>query len=294
MLNLTAEDQAHTQQRCTTWAGAWMLELDGETLRQTSHDRPIEVSLSNDEYGLNGTYESNTVPFQTSGLRTSSDLSIANMDVDALLDQAGITEEQILTGQLDNVWFTMFLVNWRNPANSGVVFKRGIVGNVRTFAQQLLKGELRGLSQFLAQTTMQTYGPVCRAELGDARCQVDLAPLTLVGDIDSISVQRRIFTTGARLAMSPVEEAGWYQYGTLTMTSGANLGARVPVKTDDGTGEIELFYSLPYDLEIGDTYTLTPGCDKKRVTCRDKYNNLVNRRAEDFIPGGNRLTAGAS
>jgi uncharacterized phage protein (TIGR02218 family) len=157
-----------------------------------------------------------------------------------------------------------------------------------------MKGELRGLSQFLAQTTMETYGPVCRAELGDARCKVDLAPLTLSGDIDSIQTQRRIFTTGARITGSPVAAAGWYENGVLTMTSGSNEGFRIPVKTDDGTGEIELFYSLPYDLEIGDTYTLTPGCDKKRITCRDKYNNIVNRRAEDYIPGGNRLTAGSS
>lgn len=294
MLTLTAEDQAHAGERCTTWALCWKLELDGETLRQTTHDAAIDVSLSSDEYDLNGTYESNLLPFQSSALQTSTDLAVSNMEVDALLDAAGVTEEEILAGRLDNVWFTLFMVNWRTPANSGIVFKRGIVGNVRTFAQQLLKGELRGLSQFLAQTTMEAYGPVCRAELGDARCKVDLAPLTITGDVDSISVQRRIFTTAGLDSGSPSLPANWYQYGTLTMTSGANTGARVPVKSDDGVSEIELFYSLPYDLEIGDTYSLTPGCDKKRITCRDKFNNIVNRRAEDFIPGGNRLTAGAA
>lgn len=294
MLNLTAEDQAHATERCTTWAACWKLELDGEVLRQTSHDAPIDVSLISDEYDLNGTYLSNTLPFQSSALRTASDLSVANMEVDALLDSAGITEEMILTGLLDNVWFTLFTVNWRNPSNSGIVYKRGIVGNVKTFAQQLLKGELRGLSQFLAQTTMETYGPVCRAELGDRRCKVDLAPLTLTGDVDSITTQRRVFTTGARTASSPVEAADWYKYGVLEWTSGANTGVRIPVKADPGDGSIELFYSTPFDIQIGDTYALPPGCDKLRVTCRDKFQNLPNRRAEDFIPGGNRLTAGAS
>lgn len=293
MLTLTSEDQAHTQEVCTTWAVCWMFEKGGEILRETSHDAPIEVSLTSDEYSLNGTYDSNTVPFQSSALQTSSDLAVSNMDVDALLDAAGITEQQILSGEMDDVWFTLFMVNWRTPANSGIVVKRGIVGNVRTFAQSLMKGELRGLSQFLAQTTMETYGPVCRAELGDARCKVPLGPLTLTGDIDSIQSQRRIFTSGAR-AGSPSADVGWYENGILEMTSGSNVGVRIPVKTDDGTGELELFYSLPYDLEIGDTYSLTPGCDKKRITCRDKFNNIVNRRAEDYIPGGNRLTAGSS
>lgn len=293
MLTLTSEDQAHTQELCTTWAVCWAFWKGDEVLKQTSHDAPIEVSLTSDEYGLNGTYESNTVPFQSSALQTSSDLAVSNMDVDALLDAAGVTEQQIVAGEMDDVWFTLFMVNWRNPTNSGIVVKRGIVGNVRTFAQSLMKGELRGLSQFLAQTTMETYGPVCRAELGDARCKIDLAPLTLTGDVDSIQVQRRIFTTGARTG-SPSADAGWYVNGVLEMTSGANVGVRIPVKTDDGTGEIELFYSLPYDLQIGDTYSLTPGCDKKRLTCKSKFNNIVNRRAEDYIPGGNRLTAGAA
>lgn len=294
MRTLTLNDLLHVQQRCTTWALCWQLELDGETLRQTSHDAPIVVSLNTDEYGLNGTYVSNSLTFQASALRTASDLSVSNMEVDALLDEAGITEAQVVTGQFDNVRYTIFMVNWRNPENSGIVIKRGIVGHVRTFAQDLLKGELRGLSQALAQVTMQAYGPVCRAELGDSRCQVDMEPRTISGDVDSITTQRRIFTTAARTDMSPVNPAGWYQYGTLTWTSGANQGARIEVKTDDGTGEIELFEPTPYDIEIGDTYTLTEGCDKQRATCRDKFDNIPNRRAEDFIPSQNRLTAGAA
>lgn len=293
MLSLTNEDQAHAAERCTTWAACWKIERGDEVLRQTSHDAPIEVSLNSDEYGLNGTYLSNQLTFQTSALRTSSDLSVANMEVDALLDEVGITEEQVLTGYFDNVWFTLFLVNWRNPANSGVVFKRGRVGHVRTFAQQVLKGELRGISQALMQTTMQTYGPVCRAELGDDRCKADLSAYTVSGDIDSIQTQRRIFTTGARNSGSPTVEAGWYQYGTVVWTSGANTGVRSPIKRDVGTGEIELYFSTPYNMEIGDTFDMIAGCDKTRVTCRDKFNNIPNRRAEDFIPGTNRITSGA-
>lgn len=293
MRTLTLPDLLHVEQRCTTWALCWKLELDGEVLRQTSHDAAITVSLNTDEYSLNGEYVSNALSFQASALRTSSDLSVDNLDVDALLDAAGATEEDVITGRFDAAWYTLFLVNWRDPANSGIVMKRGIVGNVRVFAESLLKGELLGLSQFLNQLTMEVYGPVCRAELGDSRCQVDLAGFTLTGDVDSISVQRRIFTSGARLVGSPgPDAAGWYQYGTMAFTSGANTGVEVEVKTDDGTGEFELFEPLPFDLQIGDTYTVTAGCDKKRITCRDKFNNIVNRRAEDFIPGGNRLLAG--
>jgi Uncharacterized conserved protein (DUF2163) len=36
--------------------------------------------------------------------------------------------------------------------------------------------ELRGLSQALAQNTLQLYGPDCRADLGNARCRFPLWP----------------------------------------------------------------------------------------------------------------------
>lgn len=290
--SLTPQDAGHLLQRCTTWALCWKLELGTDVLRQTAHDAPITAALDTDEYGLNGTYDSSRA-FQASALRSSTDLAVDNMDVDGLLDNAGITEQDIVTGALDDARYTLFLINWRDPANSGIPLKRGVVGNVRAFTQDLLKGELRGLSQFLAQITMETYGPSCRAELGDARCQVDLAAYTISGEIDSIVVQRRIFTSGDRNAGSPTLAAGWFNGGVLTMTNGNNAGFSVEVKVDDGSGELELFEPMPYDWEVGDSWTMVAGCDKARITCRDKFNNMVNRRAEDYIPGVNRLAAGS-
>lgn len=293
MRTLTAEDQAHVQEACTTWALCWKITLGDEVLRITTHDAAITMALTSDEYDLNGTYTA-AYTFQASALRTSADLAVDNMEVDALLDSAGITEQEIVTGVYDHATYALALVNWRDSTNSGVVMKRGVVGNIRAFAESVLKGELRGLSQKLSQTTIETYGPSCRAELGDARCKVNLADFTITGDIDSIEVQRRVFTTAARLADSSSSEAKYFEGGKLTMTSGNNAGFSVEVKTDDGSGQLILFEPMPFDWQIGDTYSLVAGCDKRRETCRDKFANIVNRRAEDFIPSGNRLIAGAA
>jgi hypothetical protein len=42
---------------------------------------------------------------------------------------------------------------------------------------------------------------------------------------------------------------------------------------------------MPHPIVVGDTCNLIAGCDKKHDTCKVKFNNIVNRRAEDFIPG---------
>jgi uncharacterized phage protein (TIGR02218 family) len=43
--------------------------------------------------------------------------------------------------------------------------------------------------------------------------------------------------------------------------------------------------AFPYTPQVGDTFTLTAGCDHRKDTCKNKFNNLVNFRGEPFVPG---------
>lgn len=66
---------------------------------------------------------------------------------------------------------------------------------------------------------------------------------------------------------------------------------------ESGTGDeiingdevIELFEPMPFEIQVGDTFSIYAGCDKLRVTCRDKFDNIKNRRAEDFVPGPDKV-----
>ena len=43
---------------------------------------------------------------------------------------------------------------------------------------------------------------------------------------------------------------------------------------------------MPTDIDVGDTFTFSAGCDKTFETCKNTYSNLVNRRAHGhFVPG---------
>ncbi len=46
--------------------------------------------------------------------------------------------------------------------------------------------------------------------------------------------------------------------------------------------------------EIGDTFTVTAGCDKSLATCRDRFNNVANLRGFPFIPGNDAVTGYAN
>ncbi len=88
---------------------------------------------------------------------------------------------------------------------------------------------------------------------------------------------------------------GFFTYGRVTFLTGRNKGIAREVKTFSvtssdgvtftGPGAFEVFDAFPFDIEAGDTYEASAGCDKSLTLCRDKLDNVNNRRAEDFIPG---------
>jgi uncharacterized phage protein (TIGR02218 family) len=71
--------------------------------------------------------------------------------------------------------------------------------------------ELRGMTQRLQMTVGEVYAPDCSADLGDARCGVDLAALEESGAVETVS-SATAFT--AVLAQA----TGWYDGGELAWT----------------------------------------------------------------------------
>jgi hypothetical protein len=82
----------------------------------------------------------------------------------------------------------------------------------------------------------------------------------------------------------------YFRGGHIEWTSGENLGLAQEVKDYDPTTR-RLTFNLPAKKLINpcDTFDILPGCDKSLAQCRDKFNNVVNMRAEPFVPGKDRL-----
>jgi hypothetical protein len=82
--------------------------------------------------------------------------------------------------------------------------------------------------------------------------------------------------------------SGYFDNGVMTFTSGANAGISMEVQSYV-PGQWTLLLPLPYTAAIGDEYTMHAGCDYSLATCRDRFDNIVNMRAEPYLPGVDKL-----
>lgn len=89
--------------------------------------------------------------------------------------------------------------------------------------------------------------------------------------------------SGKRVIHSDLTQAnGFFDLGKVELTSGANIGSVRTVR-DYGVGAVMLAYPLPVVPAAGDTFTIWPGCDKRRVTCQ-AYNNEPRYRGFPYMP----------
>jgi hypothetical protein len=52
-----------------------------------------------------------------------------------------------------------------------------------------------------------------------------------------------------------------------------------------------LYLPMPRDIQVGDTFTIRPGCDKSAAMCKGAYDNLVNFRGHGaWVPGIGELS----
>jgi uncharacterized phage protein (TIGR02218 family) len=176
--------------------------------------------------------------------------------------------------QRDRAFFT----SWSSAAIGAVTLFHGRVSTVdkigRTEAQLKVKSDL-----VLLDTDMprNLYQPACLHTLYDAGCGVNRASHTVSGTVQTGSSVAKIVWSGASV--------GTYDQGTLIFTSGANDGVQVTVKSSDGSGDLFLTYPLDVAPGIGDSFTVSAGCDHSTGSggCA-KFANLPNFRGFPFVP----------
>jgi uncharacterized phage protein (TIGR02218 family) len=160
----------------------------------------------------------------------------------------------------------------------------GVLGEVRREGLSFA-AEMRGLAHRLGETSGRRFTATCSADLGDARCTVDLtnAAFRASGDVAALTGTSSFRANGLGAFLD-----GWFTGGKLTWSTGANAGLAVEVKLHrlltDG-GHIELWQAMPEPLQGADQFVVTAGCDKRFSTCRDRFANAVNFRGFPAIPG---------
>lgn len=271
MKALSAELLAHYASGATTLARLWKLtRRDGEVFAFTDHAASITYSAV--------TYEPSSV-FDASAINTSGDLNVDNLEAQGLLDSAGITAEDLEAGLWDGAEVEIVEVNYKDLTMGHNPLRYGALGEVQR-SGLTYTAELRGLLHKLQNNIGRTVLPSCDAALGDARCGVDLEALRVSGEV-TVATSNRVFTTD-------LGGSDTYTYGVLTWVTGLNAGLSMEVKLH-ASGALTLQIPMAYAVEVGDEFTITPGCDKKKTTCKITFDNVINFRGFSFVPGQDQV-----
>ncbi len=258
---------------------------DGQVFGFTSCDRDLTVA---------GVFYERQSAISPSVIQNTVGSGVDNSEFGGLLDSNRITTTDILAGVWDNAVMEMAICDYTTPANGKMIVMTGTMGEV-TIQDGQYTAEFRSLMQRLQQEIIDLTQATCRvAAFGDFQC----AAGGLIGTHPLSFYQRAGLTIASIVTQASVfhvavtDSTGFFDYGKITMTSGANNGISREVKSSPvsaGTATITVQEAFPFALVIGDTLTLESGCDRLYSTCVNKFQNQVNVRAEPSVPGTDQL-----
>lgn len=275
MRDIPSALQARLESGVTTLCQCWrIVRNDGVVQGFTDHDEDIVVDGVTCRAGTG---------FAASEAKSALGLSIGGLDVSGALSDASLNEADLAAGRYDAAAVEQWLVDWSAP-ELNVLLMRGVLGEVRRDGTAFT-AEIRGLAHQLAQETGRLYTAACTADLGDARCTVDLddPAFRSEGGISAVAS-----VSSFRAAGLDSFADGWFIGGRLVFLTGANAGQAIEIKNHrliGGIVTLDLWQTMPEPMAAGDTFVVTAGCDKRFATCSGKFANAANFRGFPHIPG---------
>lgn len=104
----------------------------------------------------------------------------------------------------------------------------------------------------------------------------------------ALTVSSTVATVASRSSFTTAaisRDDGWFDGGVITWTSGLNSGLTAEVKRwTDASNTIALHLPMPYEIQVGDAFTVTAGCDLLHGTCISKFDNLYAFRGFPHMP----------
>ncbi len=274
-----SNDACTTESReCQCWK---ITRKDGGVFAYTTHDEDVIYAgtLYKRCDSLRATAASGTV---------ASGTSTGDIQAAGILSDAGVSAADLYAGRFDDASVVVHLVDWQTLY--GRPLTRGIVSRTKQGENNYTLTALTGGARLEQQPLLEVFSPLCRYNLGDARCKFNVEATRVSGTVDTVPLanvvtqtRRRKFYDAART--EPVET---YRNARLTWTSGANTGLTFEVK-DIVSGTVTMWIPCPLDIQPGDGYTIIPGCGKTKDDCTTRFNNYINFGGFPDLPGNDAL-----
>lgn len=271
-----------------TW---WKISRrDGVVLRGTENTRDLDIVLDPDPFNVTGTYSARR-GMTASNMRSTGDMSVDNLEArgalkaDVVFDD--ISAEDLEAGLYDKAAVTFGRVDWKQPDAGVVIDARGWLGNITRDTDGNWRCEIRTLLQALSQVQGRSYGLLCDADLFDARCGLNKALHTTTGIVTSVTDQRAF--EGVIDVGSPPFPSGYFKFGWLEFTTGANAGYGREVAEDSAGGDlggIEVFEAFPKPIAEDDEFEISAGCNKELNILVEMKGNSINPNGPPTIENG--------
>ena len=262
----------------TTLCACWRFaRADGETFGATDHD--VEIAFDGVTYTPTAGLESAT-------FESSSGLAPGRAAATGALSLGFLTAGDVDAGLWDGARVDVWRVDWRAPEHRVCVWS----GRLSEISRrgEAFSAELVSLKADLERPVGRVYSRGCDADVGDARCGVDLndPALRAEGVVTDVIGERRFLAS--RLGSF---QHAWFSGGVLTWTSGANAGRAMRVAGHAGA-EIGLARGPRFAIADGDAFVVTAGCDKSFAVCGVRFGNRANFRGFPHMPGPEAVLAG--
>lgn len=273
---------------CTTqWAQTWTItRVDGTVFAFTSLDRPLY---------FRGVEHSPCASLSATATEQSTTIGQnGNMELLGIISNVGISEQELYNGLFDHAQFEIWMVPWLNT--TGQTPFRLMAGTTGTMTHGVdgFKFEvLTGSANLRQRGLMEVFTASCRYGFGstlDSRCPVDLAAITVTGSATTTAVPAASNSATRRVLIdsSRAEADGFFDLGILTFTSGDNAGASSEIKRFED-GVFILWSPLLYAIEVGDTYSATPGCNKSPEDHMRFNADMIDYGGFPDVPGSDSI-----
>ena len=256
---------------CPSLCTCWVLTLqDGTVLGFTSHDQDLQLD---------------DVPCQALPGGASSEIALSetrsgqSTTFRSAITSDAITEAAIEDGRFDNATVTIWQVDWQAPEHRHEIF-RGWLGTI-TRQKSRFEAEVMNGTMNLRVPHGRIFGRLCEAELGDARCAVDLDDPRYQVAATVVQVQS---PNTLILELANAVADGWFNAGKLEQTDGTILMIN-DHQTQGARAVLSLRHPIKSLPQRGEQLRCFAGCNKRFAQCRDKFANALNFRGFPHIPG---------
>ena len=225
-----------------------------------------------------------------------------NLELVGVFDSENITDADLYAGRYNKCKILHFFVDWRVPEYGPISQSTYSISSL-SFTGETWQAEVVGLTGQLKPKIGNVHSRNCSFLLGDsATCGVDLGALSFYGvrvatviDADGAldPLNRGNFT--AYNSDLPTTAEDWFNLGVLTWVTGNNAGVTSEVQNyAESNRTFSLQLSVPFVIQVGDTFDLSPGCDKRLTTCNTKFSNSLRFVGSPFMPTTDALASHAA